>query len=462
MKQFLKALSGVIAFLLVLIFLKNFLTSDQSLVLALFAWMLIWWTNQVVHYAVTALLPIVVLPAAGTTTLREATSQYANPVIFLFLGGFLLALAIEKWEIHRRLALWLLYHFHKNLNSVLIATGLSSYLLSMWISNTATAIMMLPICTALISVIGSHIHLPSSFKENIFLTIAYAANIGGIATLIGTPPNLVFAGFYNEQHSPPITFLQWSSMGLPVSLLLLSILFLYFLSKKSSPLDPNLQEHLKRLYHQLPPVSTAQHRVFYVFIFTVILWFTAPFLPFDYLNDTTIALTGGLMLFLIPSGQDTGKPLLDWSDTRNLSWGILLLFGAGLTMALMVEKTHLTRLLTTFFSQQENSDLLASLGLISASVLLTEFMSNVALTGLMLPVAAALTATDTQLFLYTGMAIAMASSCAFMLPIATPPNAIAFSTGHIAQSSMLRKGLLLNLISIGIFTTLMLISKNFS
>lgn len=451
-KNLLNIFLGFLGFVLVLVFLQDWISHQKAVVISLFVWMLIWWTNQAVHYAITALLPIIILPVFDVVTLKEATTQYSNPVIYLFFGGFLLALAVEKWGLHRRLALWLLTKFNRNLSSIFLAVMLAAYFLSMWMSNTATAIMMIPISTALLAILANNESVTASIKERLYLSVAFAANIGGIATLVGTPPNLVFSGFYNEKFQTPITFFEWFVVGFPLSFIFLILVYLLIKPAKSASFSPKVQKLIKEEYKHLPGMNSAQRRVLIIFGVVVTLWFAAPFLNRSYINDTSVALTGGLVLFLVGSGQKDRTKLLEWSDTRDLSWGILLLFGAGLTMASMFDKTGLSDEISLFFNQSFHSNLTLVVFLVAATVFATECMSNVALTGLMMPIAASLAQGDQRVFFYTGMAVAMASSCAFMLPIATPPNAIVFGTGQIRMNEMIKKGFILNVIGILLFS----------
>lgn len=455
MKNLLNIVTGLMGFGAVFVLLHGHLSMAQTVVVSLFVWMLIWWTTQVVHYSVTALLPIVVLPLFEVASLKEVTTNYANPVIYLFFGGFLLALAVEKWDIHKRLALWLLSNFNRNLPSVFMAISLSSYFLSMWMSNTATAIMMLPLATALVSTISTQISLEERDVEKMFLTIAFSANIGGIATLIGTPPNLVFSGFFNETFHRSVQFLDWFLIGFPLSVLLLAIVCLLLMPGNKQPFDELIRKQIRDEYYRLPKISSAQMRVMIVFSAVALLWFTSPFIQLAALNDTSIAIAGAVVLFLLPSGDVSSPRLLDWQDTKELSWGILLLFGAGLTMAAMFEKTGLSSMVSDFFKQSGSSKVMLAVLIVAFTVFTTEFMSNVALTGLMMPVVAALASGDSRTFFYTGLSVAMASSCAFMLPIATPPNAVAFGSGQIRMLTMMKKGLMLNAVSIFLFSVLL-------
>ncbi|MFN4300184.1 MAG: SLC13 family permease [Thermaurantimonas sp.] len=458
MKNLLNIWAGFLGFGIVYALLQGHLSSAQSVVISLFVWMLLWWTNQVVHYSVTALLPIVVLPLFGVASLKEVTTNYSNPVIYLFFGGFLLALAVEKWDIHKRLALWLLSNFNKNLPSVFLAITLSSYFLSMWMSNTATAIMMLPLATALVSTIRSQMPIADRDEEKIFLTIAFSANIGGIATLIGTPPNLVFSGFFNETFHQTIRFIDWFLIGFPLSVLLLIILYIILVPGDKKLFKEEIRERIRADYKRLPKMNRAQKRVLIIFSIVALLWFIAPFIEVAVLNDTSTAIAGAVVLFMLPSGNKLSPRLLEWQDTKELSWGILLLFGAGLTMASMFEKTGLSAIISDFFKQSGSSKVLLTVLVVAFTVFSTEFMSNVALTGLMMPVVAALASGDKRIFFYTGMSVAMASSCAFMLPIATPPNAVAFGSGKIRMMTMMKAGLLLNAVSILLFSMLLFLS----
>ncbi|MFN3951709.1 MAG: DASS family sodium-coupled anion symporter [Thermaurantimonas sp.] len=451
-KNLLNISSGLLGFILVLVFLNDRISHRQAVVISLFVWMLIWWTNQAVHYAVTALLPLIILPIFDIVPLKEASAQYSNPVIYLFFGGFLLALSVEKWGVHKRLALWLLTLFNRNLSSVFLAVMLATYFLSMWMSNTATAIMMIPIGTALLSILVNSASIEPPLHERMYLSIAFSANIGGIATLVGTPPNLVFSGFYTEKFQTPVTFFEWFTVGFPLSLIFLIIVYLLMKPKESMAFSPEVRKLIKEEYERLPAMNSAQRRVLIIFGTVVALWFAAPFLKLTYINDTSVALSGGLVLFLVGTGWRDRQKLLEWNDTRELSWGILLLFGAGLTMASMFDKTGISDEMSRFFSQSFHSDLVLVVFLVAFTIFATECMSNVALTGLMMPVAASLAQGDQRVFFFTGMAVAMASSCAFMLPIATPPNAVVFGTGQIRMNEMIKKGFILNIVSILLFS----------
>lgn len=442
-------------------------TTDEWRVLAVGTWMLIWWISEAVPIAVTSLLPIALLPFLGVMSVREATAPYGSHIVFLFLGGFMIALAMEKWELHRRIALNILKLTGTAANRVVLGFMLSSALLSMWISNTATTVMMLPIAMSVISLIHSSGNYPEksirNFDLSLLLGTAYAANAGGIATLIGTPPNLVLAGYFKEQLSIDVSFFDWMKVGLPFSLILLFITYwmlvkLLFPSRlgKFQAVGNMIQSELSAMGKP----SRSERRVLYLFLLTASLWVMRGFLnevlPFLQLNDTGIAITAAILLFIIPGDGGEGKTeLLNWKDTKNLPWGILLLFGGGLCLAGSFKEVGLIdRIGETVSGMDLSGRLILMLVLSAIALFLTEVMSNVALTTVFVPVVAAIAIGIGLEPEYLAIPVTIAASCAFMLPMSTPPNAIVFASGKIRIVQMARAGIVLNIIAVLLVTLL--------
>ncbi len=442
------------------------MSADAWRVLAVAAIMLIWWVSEAVPIPVAALLPIVLLPMAGVKPIAEAAAPYASPIVFLFMGGFMIALAMERWELHRRIALNIVRLTGTNANGIIFGFMLATAALSMWISNTATSIMMLPIALSVIRLLtaGDADYPPNALRHfalSIMLGIAYGANIGGTATIIGTPPNVVFAGIMQEQFQVEVTFARWILVGLPFALVLL--LIAYFLIVKV--LYPNqlgrfagAQAVIRQELSELGAISTGERRTLVVFVGTALLWIFRttitgwfPGLP---LTDAGIAMLATIVLFIFPVDFSRHQFLLEWKDTEKLPWGILLLFGGGLSLADALSDTGIIDLIGDQFRGMDNAGLLLILGLTAVSLFLTEIMSNVALVTIFLPVAGAIALGAGVDILTVCIPVTLAASCAFMLPMSTPPNAIVFASGHLTVANMVRAGFALNIIAILLITLL--------
>lgn len=454
---------GPIVFILILLFFNpDGLSSAGIAVLASTAWIAIWWITEAIPIAVTSLLPIVLFPLSGALDLSTTTASFGHKYIFLYIGGFIIAIAIEKWNLHRRIALNIINLIGSDIKKIILGFMIATAFLSMWISNTATAVMMLPIGIAIIyqlkdnpKTIENETNL---FGKALMLAIAYSASIGGMATLIGTPPNLVLAGVVSNIYDYEITFLQWFIFGFPISVVLLFICWKYltryafnFEQKKF----PGGKTEIKRLLASLGKISYEEKMVAIVFGTTAFFWITRSFLfakIMPALDDTIIAIIFAIVLFLIPAKNKT-QNLMTWEDALNLPWGILLLFGGGLAIASGFESSGLAvwigNQMTAFAGL---TTLVLILLLIGAVNFLTEITSNTATTAMLLPVLApmALTVDMHPFVLMVGAAVA--ASCAFMLPVATPPNAVVFGSGYLRIPDMVSKGFVMNLLSIIILT----------
>ena len=427
-------------------------------VLGVALWMVAWWISEAAPLAVTALLPIILFPALGVFQVKEATAPYASPVIFLFMGGFFIALGLEEHGLHKRIALGLIKITGTSANGIILGFMIATGFLSMWISNTATTIMMLPIAASVVKLV-QHDSLDSNgfskFALALMLGIAYAANIGGLATIIGTPPNVVFAGYAQELLHTEIGFADWMMVGVPVSLVLLTITYILLtqlLYKNRLGQMSNAEALIKREIHQLGKWKREERMVALVFALTAFMWIVKEplnnVLGFTLLNDTVTAMIGGLLMFIIPMDGKAEQKLLIWKATERLPWGILLLFGGGMTLAKAMEKTGIVDLISDVISQNHFSILIIFLILITTMLFLTELMSNVALATVFIPIVIAIAEGANIDPLVLSIPVAMAASCAFMMPISTPPNAIVFSSGHIRMTQMVKAGIWLNIISV--------------
>lgn len=411
-------------------------------------WMLMWWIAEVLPIAVTSLLPIVLLPATGVLKLEAVTVAYGSPYVYLFLGGFLLAIALEKWAVHRRVAYFILGRTGTSGRRIVLGFMLATGFLSMWISNTATTLMMLPIA---LSIAGQLPLSRAQLAPALLLATAYAANIGGIATLVGTPPNVAMAGILSESFSIDISFLGWMAVAFPFSLALLLVAQVY-LTRVAFPLsaeeDPVARQHLATLSQALGPWTAAERRVVAVFVGTALLWIfggvirNATGFP---IQDTWVAVVGAIVLFLVPSADSGSSHLLTWEDARALPWEILLLFGGGLAAAEALAHTGVLEGVAGYMVSELHLPWWG-LGclLVVAALFLTEVMSNLALTVVLVPVVAELAPGLGLHPLTLAVPVAMASSCAFMLPMGTPPNAIVFGSGQLTMAQMARTGFWLN------------------
>lgn len=454
---------GPLLFLLISFFFNpEGLSPQAKAVLASTAWIAIWWITEAIPIAITALLPIVLFPLTGGLDLNTTTSAFGHKYVFLYMGGFIIAIAIEKWNLHRRIALNIINFIGSDIKKIILGFMVATAFLSMWISNTATSVMMLPIGIAIITQLKDNPNTIENetllFGKALMLAIAYSSSIGGIATLIGTPPNLVLAGVVLDTYGYEITFLQWFMFGFPISVILLVICWKYLTSYAFNFKQkefPGGKQEIKRLMKALGKVSYEEKMVALVFGTTAFFWITRSLL-FDKLlpklDDTIIAIVFAIVLFLIPSKNRTVK-LMQWEDAVKLPWGIILLFGGGMALANGFESSGLAQWLGNQMTSFAGlTTIILVLLLITAVNFLTEITSNLATTAMLLPVLApmALTVDIHPFILMVGAAVA--ASCAFMLPVATPPNAVVFGAGYLRIPDMVSKGFVMNIISIIVLT----------
>ncbi len=453
--------SGPLSFILIYLFFKpTGLSGDGAALLAVTSWIAIWWITEAIPIAGTALLPLILFPLLGILEIKDTSSSYADPMVLLYMGGFMLALAIEKIGLHKRIALHIIALMGTDLSRIVLGFMLATAFLSMWISNTASSLMMLPIAIAVVHQLAKDNTNEQTLGRLLMLSIAYSASIGGMGTIIGTPTNIILIGVAKNIYGVDISFAKWMSIGLPVSILLIGISWTY-LVKFAYPVRglgglSQGQNEIKAQLTALGKMSTGEARVLAVFVFVSFAWITRSFLLQPYIpaiNDTIISLVGVLILFIIPQCQGSNKKLLDWEAAEEIPWGILILFGGGLALAAGFQITGLAEWIGEQFTLLKNVPFWIFLLLIITSVnFLTEITSNVATASMLLPIlsAVALAMGVHPFGLMVGATLA--ASCAFMLPVATPPNAVVFGSGYLTIPAMMRTGIAMNLLSILLIT----------
>lgn len=446
-------------FILKLTLPESVFPGNASSVAAIGAWMVLWWITEPIPIPATSLLPLVIMPLSGITTMKEAAQPYGDPVIFLFMGGFILALGLEKYRLHQRIALTLIRMTGTSGDGIILGFMLATALISMWISNTATAIMMLPIAGSVTSLMSRDLNLDndprfSRFATGLMLAIAYSASIGGIATIIGTPPNVVMVGHVKRIYGTDVPFADWMIVGIPLMILTLASCYLIItkiLFKNGLTHIEGSGELILNKLNELGPMSQMEKRVLGIFGITCFFWIFRQWinqlLGGNFLDDTSIAIGGGILMFLMPAGKDQ-KPLLDWRDMKEMQWGILLLFGGGMALAEGMEKSGIVQQIGSYFAQNKISGSILIFSLTLISMALTELMSNVALVTIFVPVVFGIAEGAGINPVYLAMPVTFAASCAFMMPISTPPNAILFASGHIKMKEMVKTGFLLNVFSL--------------
>lgn len=471
--RLLSLLAGVAVSLF--IYLVNPFNSDASAVkvLAIGGLMITWWITEALPMPVVALLPLIFFPLLRISSLEAAAAPYANPVIFLFLGGFMLGLAIEKWNLHRRIALNIVRLTGTSGNRIVLGFILATGLLSMWLSNTATTMMMFPIALSVIHVMkenhGGEGNI-ANFSLTIMLAIAYASNIGGIATIIGTPPNVAYVSYINKEYNYSVGFVNWMLMCTPLAILLLICLYwvmVKWLYPNRIKSDLATRHLIRDELTRLGPLSAAEKRVLVIFAGTAFLWITRDIINniqgWVKLDDTIIAVMCAVALFICPAGitpvdavpdpeeKDTHS-ILEWKDTNKMAWGILLLFGGGISLANALEKAGLVGQLGQWLAQFSGNGFMLVFIVTLVSLFISEVMSNVAQVIVFAPVVSALADTLGMNPLLLGIPMTLAASCAGMLPMGTPPNAIVFASGHIKLKQMTRAGFVMNIVAVVLIT----------
>lgn len=433
-------------------------------VLSIAILMILWWVFEAVPMAVVALIPIILFPSFGIAPVEKVVKNYADPVVFLFMGGFMIALAIEKWNLHKRMALGIIRITGTNGNRIILGFIFATGFLSLWLSNTATTMMMFPIAVSVIHIIKIHNKNEKSvnnFSLVLMLSIAYASNFA-VGTIIATPPNVAYVGYIKNRFNYSIGFVDWLLLFLPLTILLLFIL--YWVLVKI--MYPNTIKHsneaadaIKGAQQELGPMGIAEKRVLFIFILIVILWITKDLLNelqnYVSLDDTIISMSGAILLFLIPSGGKAEKNvrLMSWPDTKKMAWDVLLLFGGGIALAQALETSHLVQEFGSGLAGITTSNtFLLILIITTIAVFLSELISNLALVIILSPIVTSLAILLHIDPLLLGIPMTLGASCASMFPMGTPSNAIVFAKGHISIQNMMRTGFVLNIICIVLIT----------
>ncbi len=441
---------------------------------AIVLWMATWWFTEAVPIAVTSLLPIVLFPMFGVLNSADTLKNYANSTIFLFMGGFLIAAGIARWHLDRRIALLTIRVFGTKPQQIILGLLVATGFLSAWVSNTATAAMMVPIALAILGVVrNTRADSPIDKREHNFgvsvlLAIAYGASLGGVLTLIGTPPNGIFVRFVEQTYHVNVSFLEWMKISVPVvGALMISTYFMMTKILFREQIDelPGGKEWVKNEISKLGPLSKGEKIVLTIFVLAAALWCFGPMIraieingsmPFKALSDTVIAMGAGIILFIIPVDQKRGVHALDWSSASEaVAWDVLLLFGGGLTMASAIQVTGLANAVgaqAVAFGSLPEIAIMG--GVTSLAVFASEFTSNTALAATMMPLVAAISDSINMHPEALLVCTTLGASMAFMMPVGTPPNAIIFGTGRIRIAEMVRAGFWLNVISIIVITLL--------
>lgn len=466
-RQLIGLILGPLLFIITLLFFQPAdLPREGLAVLASAIWIATWWITEAIPIPATSLLPIILFPLTGAVDSKTTTSAYGDDTIFLFMGGFIIALALERWNLHKRIALVIISAIGTSTERIILGFMVATGFLSMWISNTATAMMMIPIGLAIIYQLSDTSEKEGNpvdnnnfpFGKALMLGIAYSASIGGLGTLIGTPPNTIFAGVAKELFGVSISFAGWMLFGVPLSVVLL-ILVWFYLVKLAFPMPfktiPGGKEVIQQEKDKLGAMSYEEKAVLIIFVITAFAWISRTFIleKFITINDTHIALIAALILFIVPSLNKRGTYLMNWNTAKDLPWGVLLLFGGGLAIAAGFSQSGLAEWIGTQLKVVSNIPFFWTVVIVVTLVLfLTEITSNTATATMMYPIMASL-ALAINVHPYSLMiAAGISASCAFMLPVATPPNAVVFGSGYIKIGDMVKAGFWINMISIVIIT----------
>ena len=451
--------------------IQSIMATDAWLVAGVAIWMAVWWSTEAIPVPATAFLPLVLFPMIEVAPIRAVAQSYSHPTIYLFLGAFILALSVEKWGLHRRIALWVLSRTGTDARALILGFMVAGALLSMWMTNTSTTMMLLPIAVSVSALVIEKAVTASEtqkrqFQVALLLALAYSTTIGGMSTLIGTPPNAFLAGFMEETYGIQIAFLDWFLIGLPLAIVLLPTGW-FVLTRIAFQVDiPSSSagaSAILAMKDQLGQMSPSEQRVGLIFLSVIFLWMTRSWLSdlpmLSGLSDAGIVMAAALLLFVIPAGERNEGALMQWEDLTRLPWGVLVLFGGGLALAAQVSNSGLAvwlgESLTPLTSMGMLVLVIAAAGLV---VFLTELTSNLATTATLLPVIAAMAASSGIDPLVLCVPVTLAASCAFMLPVATPPNAIVFSSGILTIPQMIRAGFIMNVIAMLVLTILAMLA----
>ena len=461
-------LLGPILLFIAIIFSNFNLTFEQKIVIGCTIWMLTWWISNITPLFITALLPVIIFPIFGVLNPIEISSNYSSPMIFLFMGGFAIAVAFQKHHLHKKIALNIVNLIGFNLNKIVLGFIVATALLSAFISNTATTIMMLPMTLAIINLLQEQLTAKQlqKFSTAILLAIAFAANVGGIATLIGTPPNIVLANFLQKNLNINISFVSWSLIAIPFVVLMLTIIYLIiknFLIPKSDHCSAITKKFVQDQLRSLGKLTKVQKITLIIFFITASLWILRPIIntkitAFN-LNDASISIAAMFALFTLPYSMSAKKPkfILTARDVLQIPWSILLLLGGAFVLANGFDKVNLFNQIEIFLNNYSHLNYYFIIFFLSLIMLLgTELISNVALTTLLIPICLTVAANFGIDPLLIAIPVTFAASCAFAMPIATPPNMIIYSTGKINPQTMFKIGVLLNIIALALIMIVVL------
>ena len=471
--KFLGLIIGIVFLMITCLFSSpETLNTKAWLTLGVAMLMATWWLTEAIPLPVTGLLPLIFFPILGVSSIKETAQAFSHPIIFLFMGGFIIGLAMQHTGLHKRIAYYIIAKFKNGPKSLIFGFMCATAFLSMWISNSATAIMMLPIALSIITVFKEDKNTAknNNFDKALVLSIAFSATIGGIATIIGTPPNTVMAAMLSELYNYEINFLDWLKIGLPTSLILLPITWVV-LTFLCFPLDSSIMIKNRIINDQikeLGKISQDEIMVGVVFIITASLWISRKWIssaleniiPSGALNDSTIAISAAIILFIIPSNRPNRDRLINWDVAQSIPWGALILIGGGLSLATVINSSGLAAWIGSLSSNLSGiSIIFIVLISIASIIILTELTSNTATASTFIPIFGATALGLGQDPLLLIIPATLGASCAFMMPVATPPNTIAYASGHLKISDMIKVGVWLNLISlivIGIIIALIL------
>ena len=455
-------------------------TEPAKVIVALAIWMIVWWIFEAVHIAVVGLLPLLLFPLFTPSEIKTVAQAYSSPVIFLLVGGFLIGLSLQRWGVDRRIALLILSNIGSQPRILILGFMLLCASLSAFISNSATAAMMVPIALTVIALLerqhsAGNDNLQRNFSIGLMLSVAYACNIGGISTIVGTPPNAFVVGFADDMLNHEISFADWSMAVLPVVLVMLPLTWLlltYFIFPVSGRAIAGSRELLREQYIRLPPLGRGGKITLAVFILTVTLWLgrthiqalsfvtdSGTIKPFAGLSDAGIAMLAAILLFVLPAGKR--QPTLDWDTAKKLPWHIIFLFGGGLALAQAIKTYEIDVIIGGQLTGLVGSpDILIMFAIVALIVLLTEVTSNTATTATLVPIISTLAIALGIDPILAITATAVSASCAFMMPIATLPNAIVLGSGCLKIKHMVKAGSVINLFAMFVVTLIMYFWSN--
>ncbi|MBX2892779.1 MAG: DASS family sodium-coupled anion symporter [Saprospiraceae bacterium] len=428
---------------------------SAKLTTAITLWIAVWWITEPVDLAVTSLLPLVLFPLTGVARLKDVSGEYGNEIIFLFIAGFFFGKTIERWHLHRRIALRLVMWLGSKPSRVVLGFMVASAFISMWVSNTATAVMMTPVAIAVAVQSGGIDRDARHFQKALLLGVGYACSIGGLATLIGTPTNAIFVSYVKQKMDIAVSFWQWFLFGLPFTTVLLvacwGLLLWLFPLGKTMDASHDSRDAIREDLAMLGRVTMPERRLMWLFGVVILAWITGSLVWYKWVpncNDVVVAVAGGILLFLVPSG-DGSKPLLDWDTALRIPWGIILLFGGGLALAKGFDQSGLAAWLGERMTGLSTlSHLLILLTVLTVVVLLSEVASNIATASMMMPVLAALAVSIGMHPFGLLLSATLAASFGFGLPVATAPNTIVYSSGYLTTRDMAKAGFILDAVAI--------------